>query len=109
MIDKVKLDVLERNAECGNSHFIDWAMHKLSDQDQLAYARKMKQDLQDRSDTESDLPQLTLFVDSEHGHPVLTGIDSDRVVTDSERIRCPKFWLNPIDHRVLYRRTVRGR
>ncbi len=109
MIDKVKLDVLERNAENGNSDFIDWAIHKLSDQDQLAYARKMKQDLDARSVTDSSLPQLTLFVDSEHGQPVLAGIDSARVVTDSERIRSPQFWLHPVEHRVLYRRTAGGR
>ena len=105
MLNEAKLDALERNAENGNAQFIDWAMHKLSDQEQLAYARKMKQCMDARSLGDGSLPRLTLVTESDKRHTILKEIASDRIVTGHERLQSPQFWLTPIEHKILYRRT----
>ena len=105
MLNEAKLDVLERNAENGNAQFIDWAMHRHSDEEQLAYARKMKLSMDVRSRQDSSLPQLTVVTESDHGYTVLKKIVSDRTVVGVERLQSPQFWLNPIEHKVLYRRS----
>jgi len=105
VLNEAKLDALERNAENGNAQFIDWAMHKLSDQEQLAYARKMQECMDARSVRDGSLPRLTLVTESNERHTVLKEIASDRIVTGQERLQSPQFWLNPIEHKILYRRT----
>jgi hypothetical protein len=104
MLNQARLDVLERNADAGNAEFINWALHKLSDREQLEYARKMKKDSDRNSSKDSSLPSLSLVIGTERGNSVLQEIDSDRVMPLEERLASPAHWFNPTDHQVLYRR-----
>lgn len=107
MLNEARMDVLERNAEAGNSETIQRCMLKLSIEEQLEYARELRREMNERAAQDTTLPHLSIAVGVTNGHRVLTGITSFREVGGMERLQSPQYWINPIERKVLYHRPLK--
>jgi hypothetical protein len=105
-VNESRLQILEKHAADGDANFVQWALDRVSPQEQLALIKAMRQDFERMHDVDPQFPTLQIVGRNSFGETKISHIYTQRDLPMAERLFDPSKWGEEKERKIIYRSPV---
>jgi hypothetical protein len=103
-VNETRLQLLERHAVDGDANFVQWALDRVSPQEQLALIKAMRHDFERLHDLDPQFPTLHIVGHQSFGETKISRIYTQRDLPLVQRLFDPSKWCEESERKTIYRR-----